>query len=99
MMTKAEPWQSALLRESMPLHSMYSSFPYYKIGFDAESWLDIPRNDRVLIRDWYMCDCDETHTTIWDEYDSEWTINKTIRTYNLETRPVVHFDYTTMTFC
>jgi hypothetical protein len=77
---------------------MLPAFPFYKIGFNAEEWLDIPRNDRVLIRDWYMCDMDETHTTIWDEYESEWTINKAKRLYNLETRPVVHFEATTMTF-
>lgn len=78
--------------------TMFPCFPFCKIGFNAEEWLDIPRNDRVLIRDWYMCDRDETHTTIWDEYESEWTIRKTVRLYDLENRPVVQFDSTTLSF-
>ena len=78
--------------------SLFSAFPFFKIGYSAEEWLDIPRNDRVLIRDWYMLDRDETATTVWDEYESEWTIRKVIRTYDLEARPKLHFESTTLTF-
>ena len=68
---------------------MFFHFPYQKIGFSEEEWEKIPRNDRCVIRDYYLNGRNIRETTTYGFYETPWTIRKVIRIYKLKKRPQI----------
>jgi len=77
---------------------MFLEFPFRQIGFSSDEWETMPRTHKVLIRDFYLNGCDDTRTVLYDEYQSDYELNKVKRTYQLSRRPRVQFASTDFTF-
>jgi hypothetical protein len=73
---------------------MFLDFPFEQIGFSEAEWEQMPRNHKVLIRDFALNGYDDTRTVLYDEYQSDYELNKVKRKYKLSQRPVVHFSST-----
>lgn len=68
---------------------MFYTFPYWDAGFSEEEWENMPRGDKVLIRDYYLNGRNAIRTVLYDEYMSDYQMDKMHRQYHLEGRPNV----------
>lgn len=66
---------------------MFFVFPFQKLGFTEDQWEGMPRNDRVIIRDFELNNRDVDQTMFYDYYETSSKIRKVINRYNLKSRP------------
>lgn len=78
---------------------MFLRFPFHDIGFSDDEWEELPRGDRVLIRDYYLNGKDSEQTLLYAEYDTAYQVRKIERRYELKSRPEIHFVLSDFHFC
>ena len=68
---------------------MFYNFPYQLAGFSHEDWEELPRGDRVIIRDYYLNGMSWEQTLIYDEYETSYQVRKVEIERKLEERPKI----------
>ena len=66
---------------------MFYSLPHKQLGFEDEQWESMPHGHRRIIKSYVLNGCDQTQTTIYDEYDTEQQVRKVEHLYHLSNRP------------
>lgn len=81
--------------------TMIFRFPYEKLGFTNEEWTDMPNVVKRNIRDYYLNGRDRQATKDFAFYDTDFSIRRMEKLYNLRNRPVIvfrSFDFTLTDF-
>lgn len=77
---------------------MFLHFDYLQAGFTDEEWDQMPRRDRVLVRDYQLNGGDADQTAMYAEYDTAFQVEKVEKRYNLKKRPLVYFTFADFNF-
>lgn len=78
---------------------MFLSFAYHQAGFTDEQWEEIPRTDRVIIRDFFLNGRDVDQTMLYNYYETDSKVRKAVKRYDLKTRMMPHFSLADFSFC
>lgn len=73
---------------------MFHHFDYFRYGFTDEEWDEIPRVDKVIIRDYALNGGDRDQTMWYGYYETIYQVRKAEKEYHLDRRPKIHFSYT-----
>jgi len=68
---------------------MIYNFPYWQAGFHDEEWEDMPCGHKRIIRDFYLNSMEETSTILYDFFDTDFSIRRTVKRYGLNDREKV----------
>lgn len=64
-------------------------FPYLSAGFEEDEWYDIPRTDKLIIRDFYLMDGNKDRMVNFGFYESDRSVRGAMKMYALPLRPVL----------
>ncbi len=68
---------------------MFYSFPYLQAGFSHDEWDDVPRTDKVIVRDYFMNEGNCEQASLFGFYDTDRSVRGAIKKYDLHKRPFV----------
>lgn len=65
---------------------MFLTFDHTAIGFNNETWEEVPRIHKIIIRDWLLHKKDTDATMMYNYYETDSTIRKAIAVHELKKR-------------
>lgn len=66
---------------------MFFNFDHAEADFTDEQWDDIPRTDKVIIRDFFLNDCNVDQTMLYGYYETDFKVRQAVHKYELRARP------------
>lgn len=61
-------------------------FPYLLLGFSEEEWFDVPRTDKVIIKDWFIFRGNIEGVMRENFYETDFKIRRARDRYSLRNR-------------
>ena len=70
---------------------MFYRFPFYQAGFTEEEWEEMPRGNKVIVRDYFLNKKDREQCLLYGEFETVYQVRKVEKYYDLESRPEIIF--------
>jgi len=72
---------------------VFYRFPFESAGFTQGEWNEMPRGNKMIIKQYYLNDRDDDQTALYAEYETMHQVWRVKNEYNMDARPDVRISF------